>query len=49
VRELYRAKVEKIVRQHRTTIERVAKALMQRKTLSGAELAKLIEQRRGES
>jgi hypothetical protein len=48
-REFYRAKAEKLVRQHRTTIERVAKALMRRKTLSGAELAKLIEQRRGES
>jgi hypothetical protein len=44
VREFYRAKVEKLVRLHRATIERVAKALMRRKTLSGAELAKLIEE-----
>jgi hypothetical protein len=41
-REFYRRKVERLVRQHRATIERVAKALLRRKTLNGAELAKLI-------
>jgi hypothetical protein len=43
-REFYRRKVERLVRQHRTTIERVAKALLRHKTLNGAELAKLIKQ-----
>jgi hypothetical protein len=41
-REFYRRMTEQLVRQHRITIERVAKALLRRKTLSGAELAKLI-------
>lgn len=41
-RELYRRRAEKLVRQHRATIERVAKALLKRKTLTGADLAKLI-------
>jgi ATP-dependent Zn protease len=45
-REFYRAKVEALVRQHRTTIERVAKALLKRKTLSGAEVAKLINEKK---
>jgi hypothetical protein len=43
--EHYRSRCEQLVRQHRTTIARVAKALVKRKTLSGAELAKLIEGR----
>jgi hypothetical protein len=42
-REFYRHKVEQLVRQHRTTIQRVAKALLRRGTLNGAELAKLIK------
>lgn len=44
-RELYRRITEQLVRQHRATIERVAKALLRRGTLSGAELVKLIEER----
>ena len=42
-REFYRRKAEKLVRQHRATIERVAKALLRHKTLNGADLAKLIQ------
>jgi hypothetical protein len=40
-REFYRRITEQLVRQHRATIERVAKALLRRKILNGAELAKL--------
>jgi hypothetical protein len=43
-REFYRAKVEQLVRDHKATIERVAKALLRRKTLNGAELTKLIRE-----
>jgi hypothetical protein len=43
--EFYRHKVEKLVLQHKGTIERVANALLQHKKLSGAELAKLIDQK----
>jgi hypothetical protein len=42
-REVYRRKVERLVRKHRETIERVAQALVRRKTLTGAEVAKLVE------
>jgi ATP-dependent Zn protease len=42
-REFYRRKAERLVRRHRATIERVAKALLRHKTLTGAELAKLIK------
>jgi hypothetical protein len=43
-RERYRRKAEQLVRKHKTDIERVAKALLKRKTLTGAEAAKLIKQ-----
>jgi hypothetical protein len=46
LREYYRAKVEKLVRQNRDAIERVAKALLRRKTLSGAEVAKIINEKK---
>lgn len=42
-REFYRHKVEKLVLQHAAAIKRVADALMQRKTLSGAEVKRLIQ------
>ena len=46
-REFYRRKAEKLVRRHKATIERVARALLRRKTLTGADVAKLIKLRRG--
>jgi hypothetical protein len=42
-REHYRRKAEKLVRKHRAMIERVAKTLLKRKTLTGAQLVKIIE------
>jgi hypothetical protein len=42
-REFYRHKVEKLVRQHAAAIKRVAAALMQHRTLSGAEVKRLIQ------
>jgi hypothetical protein len=44
-REHYRRKAEKLVRKHKADIERVAKALLKRKTLTGAEVAKLIKEK----
>jgi hypothetical protein len=41
-REHYRNKVERLVRRHKRTIERVAKALLRQKTLTGAKLVKII-------
>jgi hypothetical protein len=41
-RKLYRRKAERLVWRHRATIERVAQALLRHKTLSGAEVAKLM-------
>jgi hypothetical protein len=45
-REFYRRKCERLVRKHRTTIERVAKALVRKKTLTGAEVAQIIQETR---